>query len=90
LKSLLLILCAACLTASCVWSSSVSRLPDNTMQVSVTASPSRGEETEVRDRASRLADEHCRTLEKESQVIDVDFRKAWPNNIVATVTFTCE
>ena len=90
MKTEVLSLFAALLTTSCVWNSSVTRLPNDAMQVSATASPSRGGETEVRDMASNLAEEHCGSLEKQSQVLDIETRKSWPKNIVATVTFTCE
>ena len=86
----LLMLFTAFGASACVWQSSVTEMQEGTFKVSSTASPSRGGETEARDQASKLADKHCISLNRQSLVLEVITSTRWPNNSVATITFQCQ
>lgn len=75
--------------AGCAWQSEALRLSDDTWQVSANASPARGAGTGARRMALTNANEHCESLGKTVEVIDIATEYAFPANTVATVTFRC-
>lgn len=77
------------LVAGCAWQSEALRLSDDTWQVSANASPARGAGTGARRMALTNANEHCESLGKTVEVIDIEMEYAFPANSVATVTFRC-
>ena len=85
----ILLILAAAVVSSCVWNGSVRELPEDTFEVSSTASPSRGGEDGAKELAAKLAAEHCESKKRQVEVTNTDVRQRWANNTVATVTFKC-
>ena len=89
MTSKILLIVAATVVSSCVWTGSVKELSKDTFEVSSSASSSRGGEEGAKESAAKQAAEHCESFRKKSEIVDTVIGQRWPSNTVATVTFKC-
>jgi len=81
--------CAVVALAGCAWQSEALKMGDDTWQVSANASPARGGITGAREMALRNTNKKCDSLGKKFTETNIQNEHAFPDNGVATVTFTC-
>jgi hypothetical protein len=81
---------AVCLlVAGCALPSEAPKIGEATYATSANASAARGGEASARRMALTNADKKCESMGKQTEVINTDTRRAFPDSVV-TVTFKCK